>query len=233
MKLDPPLQRGHLQRRYKRFLADVITPSGVELTVHCPNTGAMSGCSNPGSEVWYSDSGNPKRKYRHTLEVVCTDLGRAGVNTSRANRLIEEAILGGQIEPLAGYPELQREARIPNESGRFDFLLSDQGRRCFVEVKSLTLAYPDGTGAFPDAVSERAVRHVNALVAQAAHGDRAVLIFCVQHTGIRRATAADDIHPAYGEALRGALTRGVEVYAYGCEIAREEICVAGPLPVEL
>jgi len=227
------LQTARLRRRYKRFLADVERSDGETTTVHCPNTGAMLGCSEPGSEVWISDSGNDKRKYRHTLEVVCTPLGRVGVNTSRANRLVEEALLSGRVESLADYREVQREVAIPNERGRFDFLLSASDKRCFVEVKSLTLGYEDGRGAFPDAVSERAVRHVNALVSALGNDQRAVLLFCVQHTGIRRATTADDIHPAYGSALRAAVAAGVEVYAYGCVIERDEIVLAAPMPVEL
>ncbi|MDH3640561.1 MAG: DNA/RNA nuclease SfsA [Gammaproteobacteria bacterium] len=227
------MQTARLRRRYKRFLADVERSDGETTTVHCPNTGAMLGCSEPGSEVWISDSGNDKRKYRHTLEVVCTPLGRVGVNTSRANRLVEEALLSGRVESLADYREVQREVAIPNERGRFDFLLSASDKRCFVEVKSLTLGYEDGRGAFPDAVSERAVRHVNALVSALGNDQRAVLLFCVQHTGIRRATTADDIHPAYGSALRAAVAAGVEVYAYGCVIERDEIVLAAPMPVEL
>ena len=233
LRLDPPLQRGRLQRRYKRFLADVEIGEAEAITVHCPNTGAMLGCSDAGSEVWISDSGNAKRKYRHTLEVVCTPLGRVGVNTARANRLIEEAIVTDALEPLAGYPELKREIAIPDESGRFDFLLSAPTRRCFVEVKSLTLAIAGGRGAFPDAISERALRHVSALVRRVRAGDRAVLVFCVQHTGIQRATIADEIHPAYGVALRAAASEGVEVYAYGCEIERDRIGVTHRIPVEL
>ena len=233
VKLVPPLQRGQLRRRYKRFLADVQLTDGTVLTVHCPNTGAMLGCSEPDSEVWISESDNVRRKYRHTLEVVCTKLGRVGVNTARANRLVEEAIVAADLEPLAGYSGVQREVAIPNESGRFDFLLSAPGRRCFVEVKNLTLGFPGGTGAFPDAVSERAVRHVNALVERARCGDRAVLVYCVQHTGIQRATTADAIHPAYGEALRAAVSRGVEVYAYGCDIERDTISIAKSLPVDV
>lgn len=237
LKLDPPLQTGRLKVRYKRFLADVETADRSLLTVHCPNTGAMLGCSEPGSEVWISDSGNDKRKYRHTLEVVCTSRGRVGVNTARANRLVEEAILGGAIEQLAGYACLKREVAIPDEAGRFDFRLSDSHRAsdpsCFVEVKNLTLCHEGGRGSFPDAVSERAVRHVNALVRRVRAGDRAVLVFCVQHTGVQRATTADEIHPAYGAALRAALTEGVEVYAYGCEIHRDRIGVVGRIPVQV
>jgi sugar fermentation stimulation protein A len=233
MTLDPPLQSARLIRRYKRFLADVETAEGGLLTVHCPNTGAMLGCSEPGSEVWISDSGNAKRKYRHTLEVVCTALGRVGVNSARANRLVEEAIAADDLKAFAGYPQLKREAAIPDETGRFDFLLSSPSGRCFVEVKSLTLGFAGGRGAFPDAVSERALRHVNALVTRVHAGDRAALVFCAQHTGIERATTADEIHPAYGEALRAALIEGVEVHAYACEIERDRICIARPIPVEV
>ncbi|MFW6094791.1 MAG: DNA/RNA nuclease SfsA [Pseudomonadota bacterium] len=232
MKLCPPLARGRLLRRYKRFLADVETPEGP-LTVHCPNTGAMSGCSEPGLEVWYSRSGNPKRKYPHTLEVVCTPLGRVGVNTARANRLVDEALEHESIAELAGYARVRAEARIPGNGGRFDFLLERGSDRCWVEVKSLTLCGTDGRGAFPDAVSDRALRHVEALEAQIRHGDRAVLVFCVQHTGVRYATPADEIHPAYGAALRAAAASGVEVLAYGCRIARDRLAVTDSLPVLL
>ena len=91
MRFLPPLAAGRLVRRYKRFLADVETPDGV-LTVHCPNTGAMTGCTEPGLEVWFSTSDNPRRKYRHTLEVVCTPAGRVGINSARANDLVAEAL---------------------------------------------------------------------------------------------------------------------------------------------
>lgn len=87
--------------------------------------------------------------------------------------------------------------------------------------------------ADPDAVSERAVRHVVAVAARRRAGDRAVLLFCVQHTGVRFATAADEIHPAYGEALRAAARDGVEVLAYGCRIQRRGMEITVPVPVRL
>lgn len=232
MRFAPALQRGRLLRRYKRFLADVETADGL-LTMHCPNTGAMSGCSEPGSEVWYSTAANRARKYPHTLEVVCAADGRVGVNTSRTNALIDEALARGAIAELSGYDERTREAAIPGERGRFDFLLESAGGRCWVEVKSLTLHTGDGRGAFPDAVSARALRHVEALAARRAEGDRAVLLFCVQHTAVRFATPADEVDPAYAAALRAAQQRGVEVLAYGCRIQRAAMTVTGPLPVRL
>lgn len=232
MKFCPPLEVARLERRYKRFLADLVTEKGP-LTVHCPNTGAMLGCSDPGSEVWYSDSGNDRRQYRHTLEVVCTPAGRVGVNTARANQLVEEAIACGVVTELEGYGRIQREAPIPEGNGRFDFLLEDCRGRCFVEVKSMTLCFDRGWGAFPDAVSERALRHVEALMRRKRAGDRAVLLFCVQHTGVDRATTADTIYPEYGEAVRTAVSAGVEVIAYGCRIDRDAITLDRAIPVAL
>jgi len=232
--LDPPLAVGTLRRRYKRFLADVETAEGKTVTMHCPNTGAMLGCSEPGSRVWYSASDNPQRKYRHTLEVVLTPLGRVGVNTARANALVAEALEAGRVSELIGYATIKREARIPNETGRFDFLLRSPDRPdCYVEVKNLTLGYANGTGAFPDTQSERAVRHVQALMARVSEGQRAVLLYCVQHTGITVATAADDIYPLYGETLREAARSGVEILARSCRIERDEISLGHALVVKV
>lgn len=237
MRFEPPLLRGRLVRRYKRFLADVTLPEGV-VTVHCPNTGALTGCTDPGLEVWCSLAPNPRRKYPMTLEVICTARGRVGVNTGRANALVAEALAEGRIAELAGYPELSREAAIPDadasgRGGRFDFRLGGTGTPCWVEVKSVTLCYENGRGAFPDAVSVRALRHLEALVRRRRAGDRAVLLFCAQHTGIDHLTAAAEVDPGYAAALRAAAAAGVEVLGYGCRIERCGISLSEPLPVRL
>jgi sugar fermentation stimulation protein A len=230
---DPPLQPARLLRRYKRFLADVRCDDGRTMTLHCANTGAMTGCAEPGLEVWYSTSASPARKYPHSLEVVCTPFGRVGVNTSRANHLIAEALTGMRLAPLVGYERIRREVAVPDGSARLDFCLDGAGGRCWVEVKSMTLADRHGRGAFPDAVSERAMRHVEALVTRRRLGERAVLVFCAQHTGIRWATTADEIDPAYGAAVRAAAREGVEVYAWGCGIEPGSITPGEQLPVRL
>ena len=141
MKIEPAFARATLLRRYKRFLADLELPDGEVLTVHCPNTGAMTGCADPGSEAWYSLSDNPKRKYPHTLEVVCSALGRVGVNTGRANALVAEAVEQGKTTQLSGYTTVKREVASPDKAGRFDLKLMDgSGTDVFVEVKSMTRA---------------------------------------------------------------------------------------------
>jgi sugar fermentation stimulation protein A len=221
-------------RRYKRFLADVILPSGARVTMHCPNTGAMTGCATPGSRVWYSTSANSTRKYAHTLEIIETEQGdRVGVNSARANAVVAEALAAGRIDALQSR-SWTREVAIPDASGRFDFLLqTNEGLPCFVEVKSVTLKLDGDSGGFPDAVSARARRHVAALAQVCAMDVRAALLFCVQHTGIRRVRPADHVDPAYGDALRAAVAGGVEVLAYGCAVTPTGIEIERRLPVEL
>ena len=201
------------------------------MTIHCPNTGAMTGCDQPGSEIWYSRSTNPNRKYAHSLEVVVTPSGRVGVNTHRANALIAEVLRSGILAEFVSGSEIRAEPPIPDEKGRFDFLLREGERNCFIEVKSLTLCGADGVGRFPDAPSTRAVKHVQALQRRVLAGERAVLVFCVQHTGVETVTSADEIHPEYGAALRQAIADGVEVFAYACRIERHEIEISQRLPV--
>jgi len=234
MKFDPPLQMARLTRRYQRFLADVVAADGAALTLHCPNTGSMRACAEPGSRVWFSDSGNPKRKYPCTWELVeVADRYLACINTQRANRLVEEALRGGLVASLAGYPELRREVRYGSERSRIDLLLQRDGERCFVEVKNVTLLEADGVGAFPDAVTLRGIKHLRELQQMVAQGDRAVLIFCVAHTGIQSVRPADHVDPAYGRALRAAVAAGVEVVALGADIDAHQIALTRQLPVLL
>lgn len=223
VKFNPPLERGTLLRRYKRFLADIETEAGEKLTIHCPNTGSMKNCWVENSPCWYSDSGNPKRKYRHTLEITTTPEGAlAGVNTGRANALVEEAIQSGVVRELQGYTEVRREVRYGAENSRIDLLLSGDAGDCYVEVKNVTLA-EGARGLFPDAVSSRGAKHLRELQKLAEDGVRAVLFYCVQHTGIETVEAAREIDPAYAEALDKAVAAGVEVLAYRAQLGAEEI----------
>ncbi|MYD97738.1 MAG: DNA/RNA nuclease SfsA [Gammaproteobacteria bacterium] len=227
MRFEPALRQGVLVRRYKRFLADVETSNGCEMTIHCANTGAMTGCADPGSRIWYSTSANLRRKYRHSLEIVEDADGHlVGVNTARANGLVVEALSAGILPGFAGVSLLRREVAIPGESGRFDLLVDD----VFVEVKSVTLRLADG-GAFPDAVSVRATRHVDALARLARSRLGAALVFCVLHNGIDRVRPADEIDPDYGRALRRAADAGVRVLALRCRVTVYGIEPTGLLPV--
>lgn len=237
MNFDPPLQKGILLRRYKRFLADVALSDGTTTTIHCANTGAMTGCSEPGLEVWFSTSDRPGRAYPHTLEVVCTQKGLVGVNPSRANALLAERLVAQGWPGLGGYDRVRSEVTLGQRDHeprtRFDFCLEGPTGVCWIEVKSMTLLLDGGRGAFPDAVSERAQRHVVSLCDRVRAGDRGVLFFCVQHTGVQYASPADEVDPVYGRCLRAAAESGVEILAGACRITSTSITLEASLPVRL
>lgn len=235
VKFKPPLQRATFLRRYKRFLADVEFADGGQQTIHCPNTGSMRNCLVPGSPCWISKSDNPKRKYAYTWEIATVPGGcKAGINTSRANSLVVEAIQSGTVQELQGYPSLQTEVGYGREKSRIDIYLADHPRRqqknCYVEVKNVTLAEADKRGLFPDAVSTRGSKHLRELMAVKAEGHRAVLFFCVQHNGIDWVEAAADIDPEYTATLSQAVKQGVEVLAYRAELSAREIVLRERIP---
>lgn len=235
MKFPQPLIEGRLLRRYKRFLADIELPGGNIITAHTANTGAMTGCSEPGSTVWLSKSDNKKRKYSYTWELVEVAPGvTCGINTMLSNKLVREAVELGLIDELQGYRNVRSEVRYGNENSRIDLLLeagsSVEKGDCYIEVKNVTLVQ-DGVGYFPDAVSKRAVKHLRELVNVVEQGDRAVLFYCVQRHDCDEIRPADHIDKQYGDTLRKAMTAGVEVMAWGFEVSRREIRVARRLSV--
>lgn len=234
MKFSPALQQATLIQRYKRFLADVITPEGEHLTLHCPNTGAMTGCATPGDTVWYSTSANLKRKYAHTWEITETQQGAfICVNTQRANPLVKEAIDAGLIPELMGYSTLKGEVKYGEEGSRIDFMLqADDRPECYIEVKSVTLADRDN-GYFPDAVTLRGQKHLRELMSVAAAGKRAVLLFAVLHSAIERFSPARHIDPKYAQLLNEAQKQGVEVFAYKAELSTDNMTLKSTLPVVL
>lgn len=233
MIIAPHLLPAVLLRRYKRFLADVRLANGDEITVHCPNTGSMRHCAEPGSRVWLSDSQNPARKYRYTWEwVEVQQQYRACINTQRANALVDDALQQGIITPLSEYPSWQREPRVAD--GRLDFLLTGEGLPdCYLEVKNVTLLEGPGEGCFPDAVSARGLKHLHRLASLCQQGQRAVLLFCVAHEGIEWVRAAEEIDPAYAHALREVHQQGVEVYAYRVAFGDNSMALAQPITVRL
>lgn len=234
MKFTPALQHATLIQRYKRFLADVVTPEGEHLTLHCPNTGAMTGCATPGDKVWYSTSDNPKRKYAHTWEITETQQGAfICINTQRANPLVKEAIDAGLIPELMGYSAIKGEVKYGEEGSRIDFMLqADDRPECYIEVKSVTLADRDN-GYFPDAVTLRGQKHLRELMSVAAAGKRAVLLFAVLHSAIERFSPARHIDPKYAQLLNEAQKQGVEVFAYKAELSADNMTLKSTLPIVL
>ncbi|MFC8750762.1 DNA/RNA nuclease SfsA [Pseudomonas oryzihabitans] len=231
MRFEPPLEEGRLLRRYKRFLADIETASGEVLTLHCPNTGSMLHCQPAGARAWFSRANGPKRKLPGTWELVETDHGRlACINTARANRLVEEALLAGGIPELAGFTALRREVAYGLENSRADFRLEYPAGPLYLEVKSVTLGFADtAIAAFPDAVTTRGARHLRELAALAAAGERAVLLYCVLLDGIEAVRPAAEIDAAYALALGEARRQGVQVLAYGVRLSPAGLQLDRPL----
>ena len=224
MKFSSPLIKGTLIKRYKRFLADVALPGGEVVTAHCPNTGAMTGCAEPGFAVWLSSNQDPRRKLAYTWELAVNHQQQwLGINTHNANKLVVEGIRQQLVVELAGYQTLKQEVKYGAESSRIDILLCADGQAdCYVEVKSVTLLQ-DGRGWFPDARTVRGQKHLRELSLLVEQGKRAVLCFCVQHSGIHSVSAAGFIDPDYAEALQLARAAGVEIICYACKINEEKI----------
>lgn len=224
-----PYQFGHLIKRYKRFLADIRLENGDTLTVHCPNSGSMKGCSDPGSPVVISRSVNPKRKYAWTLEMVQANNTWVGVNTSLTNHLVQEALEKMVIDDFGIIDTISREVRVSDKS-RLDFLLQTGGQKTYIEVKNCSLA--EGRSAlFPDAVTKRGTRHLHELAHLVGLGFAAGLIFCVQREDTDYFTPAVSIDPVYSETLHQVQKAGVKVLAYQAEVQPDSVAIVRKIPV--
>jgi sugar fermentation stimulation protein A len=235
IEFHPPLVAGRLVKRYKRFLADVLMQDGQVVTVHCPNTGSMLGLNRPGMQVWLGSSRNPRRKYSWTWELAEPQPGvLVGINTGRSNALVGDALDRGLIAELDRFTAVQREVR--EGDSRLDFLLSspDRDARCFLEVKNVTTAGGDaGIAQFPDAVSERASRHLRELIRLKAQGHRCALVYCVQRQDVSTVCPAWEIDPEYSLTLETASRAGVEIYALGASVSPSQLRLERRLEVRL
>lgn len=228
----PKLTSGILVKRYKRFLADVLLQDGETITVHCPNSGSMTGCSEPGRTVYLSVSDNPKRRFSCTWEMIRMPNSLVCVDTLLTNKLVRAAIAGGLIKELAGYDRIYSEVRC-GENSRLDLLLQrSDANRCFVEVKSCTLVQ-DGIAYFPDAVTTRGRKHLVELQHQVCLGNRAVIFFLVQRTDSKVFRPADHVDAAYGSELRSAARNGVEIHCYDVALNLKRMALHRSIPYEL
>ncbi len=235
MIFDPPLLEATLIQRYKRFLADVRLADGEELTVHCPNPGAMLGLSEPGNRVWISDSRNPKRKLQYTLELMEVDgpdgKTLVGINTMHPNKLAAEAITSKLIPELAGYDVMRKEVRY-GENSRIDILLeSPQRRPCYVEIKNVHLMRQNRLHEFPDCKTARGAKHLNEMAAMVSAGARAVMLYVIQREDGDRFALARDMDPHYVMAYENATAIGVEALAIRCKVSTQQIVACDPIPI--
>lgn len=229
MKIVRPLVEGVFLSRDNRFRATVRVGDRV-VAAHVPNSGRLSELLTPGRPVLLAEAGESKRLTRYDLFMVSLPGNLVSIDARLPNRLVEQEVIGGQLEGFEGYTKVEREVRYGRS--RLDLLLEGKGRRCWVEAKSVTLVW-EGIGCLPDAVTSRGRRHLEELVELKAGGDRAAIIFVVQREDAKSLSPYGKSDPQFGVVLREAVAGGVEAYAYTCRVSREEIALKQRIPVLL
>ena len=230
MIFNPPLIRGKLIRRYKRFLADVQLENGDVVVAHCTNSGSMKTCIEEGAPVYLTPVNDPKRKTKFTWELIFINSGWIGINTSIPNKLAYEWIKDGIIEKLRGYTKVQREVKFGDS--RFDVFAENQQEKCFVEVKNVTMKVVN-YARFPDAVTTRGLKHLETLLKVKQSGIRAVMLYVIQRMDVDAFGPARDIDPDYAEALARVYKQGVEIIPVQVKVSPEKIEYWRELPFEL
>lgn len=232
MKFPTKLIKGKILKRYKRFLADIELETGEVVVAHTANTGSMKTCWEPGWKVLCSYHDNPKRKLKYSLELTNNGKSWILVNTSIPNKLAYEAVDNDLIEELIGYDHIKPEAKIGKS--RIDLLLTkENGEKCYVEVKNVTLRGEEGNALFPDGVTERGQKHLRELMEIKKAGDRACMLYIVNRSDVDSFSPAEDIDPKYAELLKEAESKGVEILVYQTKITPSQVIVEKSLPYQL
>lgn len=231
MLFSPPLTEARLVQRYKRFFAAVRLPDGTLATAHCANPGAMLGLTTPGGRVLIQKVESKTRTLPWSLEAVEQDGAWVGVNASRPNSLVAEALARHGIAGFAGYDSIKREVRYGANS-RVDFLLAGEGKPdAYLEVKNVHFLRIKGRAEFPDSVTERGAKHLRELAAVRKAGHRAAMLYVVQRADTNALSISRDIDPQYGAAFDEARAAGVEMLACQCSVSAGEIAITTMLPV--
>jgi len=232
MKFKTPLIEGKFQKSYKRFFADINLADGSTITAHTANTGSMKTCIGENWNALLSYHDSPTRKLKYSLEMLHNSKTWIGVNTSLTNQLAIEAIKNGVVIELSGYKDLKPEAKIGNS--RIDILLSNgDSDQCFVEVKNVTLVDDFNHCLFPDAVTERGLKHLEELHELKKKGIRTAMLFIVQRQDCESFLFNNPIDKEYSKKLKEVYEAGVEVLVYQCKLTTNEIVVEKKLPIVL
>ena len=232
MKFSTPLIKAKILDRYKRFLSDIELDSGEIVNAHVPNTGSMTTCWEKNWNVYLSESTNPKRKLKYTLEMTDNGSTLISVNTSLTNKIAKEALELKLISELLEYNNIKAEQKIFDS--RIDFLLTQEDYQdAYVEVKNVTLLGPNKRALFPDSVSIRGQKHLKDLMKIKENGDRAVMLYIVNRMDVSSFSPASDIDPMYASLLKEAINKGVEVLVYQTKLTEDEIIVSTKIPLIL
>ena len=217
MKFTHSLIKGKLIKRYKRFFTD-IEANNKTLTAHCPNTGSMMGLLDKGNDVWITKHNDPKRKLKFTLEMIKVKKIIFGVNTHRANRIVEHALNNKLIDEFKSIKNIKAEFKY-SEDTRFDFLCDKK----ILEVKNVTLLRDNNIAEFPDAVTSRGSKHLKMLTNSITKGYKPYVLFLTQIQNINNFRIAKDIDANYYKDYIEAKKAGVKFIAYRCYLSSKEI----------
>lgn len=229
MQFPRPLTKATLLRRYKRFLADMVLPDGTEITVHCPNPGAMTGLALPGSTCLIAPA-KPGGKLAWGWKLVELPGGYVVIDTSSANAVVAEALAAGRIAGLPDYSEVRAEVRMDAES-RIDFCLTTAQGPFWLEVKSVSLSRSPDLAEFPDSKTARGAKHLQGLAAAVARGEGAAMLYLLARDDCSRIAIAGDIDPGYAAAFAAARAAGVQMLGMGCEITPQGLRATQNVPV--
>ena len=221
MKFNKSLLQGTLIKRYKRFFID-IKYKNKTITAHCPNSGSMMGLLNKGNKIYFSESNNPKRKLKFTAQIVEVDKNLVGINTHLTNKIVLESLKDKKIRKLKKYNIIKSEVKF-SEHTRFDFLISNNTKKCFLEVKNVTLSRRQKIVEFPDSVTTRGTKHLKELIAAKKKGFDSYILYLIQRDDCNSFIVAEDIDQKYKLAFKEALNNGVNVLCYDCKLSSEEI----------
>ena len=221
MKFKERLLQGVLIKRYKRFLIDIKYKNKI-ITAHCPNSGSMMGLLDRGNKAWFSLSDNPKRKLKYTLEMIEVKNKKVGINTLLTNKIVLEALKHKKINSLNKFNHIKTESKF-SDGTRFDFLLSNDKEKCFLEVKNVTLLRENKIAEFPDAITSRGTKHLNELCNAKKQGYQSYILYLIQRENCDSFKIAKDIDVKYKIAFSQALKTGVKILCYDCKLNSEEI----------
>ena len=208
MNFENKLISGVFIKRYKRFFVDVKIKNKV-ITAHCPNTGSMKGLLTEGNRVWLSKSNNPDRKLKYTLQIIENDNSKVGVNTHLTNKIVLHALNNNLIKEFDKNITIKPEVKFGN-STRFDFLITKNNYKAFVEVKNVTLVRKPRIAEFPDAITTRGSKHIEELIKANKKGYEIYIAFIVQREDCDQFSIANDIDPEYSELLSKAVKKKFE-----------------------
>ena len=217
--------------RPNRFIA-YAELNGKKETIHVKNTGRCAELLRPGAVIYVQESDNPERKTKWDLIAVEKETGRGkrliNMDSQIPNRVVQEWIEAGNLFPDVSL--VRPETTYGNS--RFDLYVEAGDRKIFIEVKGVTLE-EDGVCRFPDAPSDRAVKHLEELIRAKKEGYETYVFFVIQMKGVSYFTPNTDTHPAFAEALRRAKEAGVEILAYDCNVTPDSIVVSEPVDAVL